>query len=229
MDKITDLLNGYNIMSQSSLISDFIINILTSVLLGLILSWHYNKFYHSLSRSNSMTKTLVSLAIITCFIITVVKSSLALSLGLVGALSIVRFRTPIKEPYELTYIFISISIGLGLGANQLIITILSVSTVLIVLYFLSKNKSQAMEGIFFVSLNLKKDTRDNLIIIKKIANKLNKEIDLRRIDLEKDMEQINFNLRIESTDDLIKLKKQLNINFKDCDISIVDGQRLTPF
>ena len=86
-----------------------------------------------------------------------------------------------------------------------------------------------MEGIFFVSLNLKKDSRDNLIVIKKIANKLNKEIDLRRIDFEKDMEQINFNLRIESTDDLIKLKKQLNINFKDCDISIVDGQRLTPF
>ena len=48
-------------------------------------------------------------------VITVVKSSLALSLGLVGALSIVRFRTPIKEPEDLVYIFISIGIGIGIG------------------------------------------------------------------------------------------------------------------
>ena len=51
-------------------------------------------------------------------IITIVKSSLALSLGLVGALSIVRFRTAIKDPEELSFLFISIAIGLGMGANQ---------------------------------------------------------------------------------------------------------------
>jgi hypothetical protein len=229
MDNLSDEILNYNFLPHVSFITDFIVNILTSLILGLILSWHYNKFYHSLSRSNSMTKTLVSLALITCFIITVVKSSLALSLGLVGALSIVRFRTPIKEPYELTYIFISISIGLGLGANQRTITILSILIILIVLYFLSKNKSKIMDGIFFVSLNIKKNNKDNLIIIKKIGSKLNKEINLRRIDLERDDEQINFNIRIESTDDLIRLKKQLNIYFKNCEISIVDGQRLTPF
>ena len=56
-------------------------------------------------------------------IISVIKSSIALSLGLVGALSIVRFRTPIKEPEELLYIFVAIAIGLGLGANQPIVTV----------------------------------------------------------------------------------------------------------
>ena len=54
----------------------------------------------------------------TLLVISVVKSSLALSLGLVGALSIVRFRTPIKEPEELAYIFLAIAIGLALGADQ---------------------------------------------------------------------------------------------------------------
>ena len=53
------------------------------------------------------------------------KSSLALSLGLVGALSIVRFRTPIKEPEELAYLFISIAMGLGLGANQILATVVA--------------------------------------------------------------------------------------------------------
>ena len=51
-------------------------------------------------------------------IITIVKSSIALSLGLVGALSIVRFRAAIKEPEELTFLFICIAIGVGLGAGQ---------------------------------------------------------------------------------------------------------------
>ena len=51
-------------------------------------------------------------------VITIVKSSLALSLGLVGALSIVRFRTPIKETEELIMLFINLAIGLGLGASK---------------------------------------------------------------------------------------------------------------
>ena len=62
--------------------------------------------------------------ITTFIIISIVKSSLALSLGLVGALSIIRFRTAIKEPEELGYFFMAISIGLGLGANQLYPTII---------------------------------------------------------------------------------------------------------
>ena len=64
-------------------------------------------------------------------IITVIKSSIALSLGLVGALSIVRFRTPVKEPEELLYIFVAITIGLGLGANQVLPTIIGFAFIVI--------------------------------------------------------------------------------------------------
>ena len=64
------------------------------------------------------------LAVATTLIITIVKSSLALSLGLVGALSIVRFRAAIKDPEELTYLFLVIAIGLGLGANQPLLTVI---------------------------------------------------------------------------------------------------------
>lgn len=160
----TDFINNYSLFSSASNFSDFLINIITSVILGVILAWHYKQYYQSLSQSSSMTKTLISLSIITCFIITIVKSSLALSLGLVGALSIVRFRTPIKEPYELTYIFIAIAIGLGLGANQLLITIISTFIILLVLYFASKNKTDLMEGVFFINLNLKKKKRQGQFI-----------------------------------------------------------------
>jgi hypothetical protein len=70
------------------------------------------------------------------FLITVIKSSLALSLGLVGALSIVRFRAAIKDPEELSFLFLSIATGVGLGAGQRPITLLTLGVLLTVLYFI---------------------------------------------------------------------------------------------
>ena len=73
-------------------------------------------------------------------VIIIVKSSLALSLGLVGALSIVRFRTPIKEPEELVYLFLSIAIGLGYAAGQILITTIISFAILFVIYFWLSNR-----------------------------------------------------------------------------------------
>ena len=70
-------------------------------------------------------------------IISIIKSSIALSLGLVGALSIVRFRTPVKEPEELLYLFVASAVGLGLGANQLVATITGFSAICLGMLILS--------------------------------------------------------------------------------------------
>ena len=70
--------------------------------------------------------------LITFLVILIVKSSLALSLGLVGALSIVRFRTPIKEPEELIYLFLAIALGLGYGASPIIPT----TSIAIIIFFI---------------------------------------------------------------------------------------------
>lgn len=102
------------------------INILYKCLLVVILTGLLSRIYYLYGNSFSDRKNLaiglIILSLTTLLLITVVKSSLALSLGLVGALSIVRFRTPIKEPEDLTYIFLAIAIGVGYGANQIFIT-----------------------------------------------------------------------------------------------------------
>ena len=77
------------------------------------------------------------LAIITTLVITVIKFSLALSLGLVGALSIVRFRAAIKEPEELVFLFLIISIGLANGANQFLLSIFSTILIVLILFIRS--------------------------------------------------------------------------------------------
>ena len=105
-------------------INTLLINMAIGAVLALFLRWHFQRFGATLSNRSEFAHVRPFILLITILIISVVKSSLALSLGLVGALSIVRFRTPIKEPEELAYLFMAIAIGLGLGANQTMITVI---------------------------------------------------------------------------------------------------------
>ena len=75
----------------------------------------------------------------TFLVILIVKSSLALSLGLVGALSIVRFRTPIKEPEDLVYLFLSIGLGIGFGAFQVLSTLVIFLIIIAFIWFRKSN------------------------------------------------------------------------------------------
>mgnify|MGYP001276381203 CR=1 FL=1 len=88
------------------------------VLMSFIVRDFYIKRSFSLTGKMHIGSIIPVLSTVVFLVIVVVKSSLALSLGLVGALSIVRFRTPIKEPEELVYLFLAIAIGLGYGAGQ---------------------------------------------------------------------------------------------------------------
>jgi uncharacterized membrane protein YhiD involved in acid resistance len=122
----------------------FLLNLLLAAVLGWLLSLMYARFGRSLSNRRAFARNFLLLTVTTTLVISIVKSSVALSLGLVGALSIVRFRAAVKEPEELVYLFVAISIGLGLGAGQAPITCLAVAFVfgLIVLQHLTRRKAE---------------------------------------------------------------------------------------
>ena len=117
----------------------FIISILVSIFLSFLVQQFYKRFATTLSNKEEFSKNFIILAATTTIIITIIKSSLALSLGLVGALSIVRFRAAIKEPEELVYLFLIISIGLACGAGQFQIIIIGVMIILVLIFFYSKS------------------------------------------------------------------------------------------
>ena len=98
-------------------LSSFAANLIFAAFLAYLLSLLYERFGQSLSNRKLFSKNLISLTMTTMLVISIVKSSLALSLGLVGALSIVRFRAAIKEPEELVYLFLAISIYLDEGST----------------------------------------------------------------------------------------------------------------
>ena len=107
-----------------------VISLALAAILGSVLGQFYIRFGHSLSNRTLFARNFLVLVVTTTLIISIVRSSLALSLGLVGALSIVRFRAAIKEPEELAFLFLAISIGLGLGAGQAAVTIVALTMIL---------------------------------------------------------------------------------------------------
>ena len=112
-------------------------------ILAMYLRFLYNRFSRSASDSETLSRVLPLLTLATIAVIAVVKSSVALSLGLVGALSIVRFRAAIKDPEELVYLFLCIGVGLALGAEQplLALILVAVATVFILgLHLLGTNR-----------------------------------------------------------------------------------------
>jgi hypothetical protein len=123
--------------------------------LSLLLKAFYEQYAVPLANFNQIGNILLALACTIFLVISVVKTSFALSLGLVGALSIVRFRTPIKEPQELTYIFLAIAIGLGTAAGKPYLTSTVVIAILLFEAFrISRLKEQSSNHVLVIETNL---------------------------------------------------------------------------
>lgn len=125
MNKQQTLLEFFSSQTAQIDLVPFITGLLLSALLSYLLGRVYVRFGNTLSNREMFSRNYLLIAMTTTLIITIVKSSLALSLGLVGALSIIRFRAAIKEPEELGYLFVAIAVGLGMGAQQILITIIA--------------------------------------------------------------------------------------------------------
>jgi|TARA_B110000238_G_C16083714_1_gene420637 hypothetical protein len=193
---------------------EFSINLLIAAILSTLLAVIYIKFGNSLSNRKIFAKNFVILCITTTFIITVVKSSLALSLGLVGALSIVRFRAAIKEPEELNYLFISIAIGLGMGAQQVMLTI--TSFILITLFILIQNiffkKNKVVQKNFVLKITTKEKKFD-IQLLTDVLKKYCTSLKLQRVEEEDNFSEINFLLNFKDLEVFIQCKKEINSKF----------------
>ncbi|WP_422082731.1 DUF4956 domain-containing protein [Ulvibacterium sp.] len=205
---------------------NYVINILITTILLYILAFVYEKQGNSISNRRQLSRVLILVGVTTFIIISIVKSSLALSLGLVGALSIVRFRTAIKEPEELGFFFISISIGLGLGANQLAPTLIGFLVVILIVIFLNKRGlSSTFSQNVLISLNLK--DKDREILTKKISKVIEEnalQLELKRMSVAKDAVNLNFFVSLSSFKDLEKITSGLTKIDEDIDLSFIDNQ-----
>jgi hypothetical protein len=119
---------------------DFIAALIFTAGTSKLLAMIYQEFGTALSNRVRFAGNFVILACTTMLVISVVKTSLALSLGLVGALSIVRFRTAIKDPEELAFLFLNIALGLGFGSGQIAYTLIGFVAILLAFIWTRINK-----------------------------------------------------------------------------------------
>ena len=177
--------------------SNFIIAILVSALLAFIVKLAYIRISRTLNDREYFSDIFVPLAIITTLVITVIKFSLALSLGLVGALSIVRFRAAIKEPEELVYLFFIIGIGLANGANQFLVSIICTFFIILILFIKKyyddkkndQNLSDSSVNVMQIEIANSKEGVEKIIDILKTKTTYLK---LKSFRVEKDLSQYVF-------------------------------------
>ena len=138
-------------------LASFVTSLIAAAILSYLIKRSYVAYSQSLSNRDYFSDVFIPLSVITCLVISVVKFSLALSLGLVGALSIVRFRAAIKEPEELVYLFFCVAIGIATGANQIIVATASTLIVIFILYIQSIfKKRKEKDNINYGSNNILK-------------------------------------------------------------------------
>ena len=205
----------------------FFLNIILSAILATSLGWIYVKYGNSLSNRKQFAKNFLLITMTTMLIISIVKSSLALSLGLVGALSIIRFRAAIKEPEELAYLFLAITIGLGLGADQTGITLLAfiiISTIIII----SKKFSNKFHDNQNLHLTIQSSESKKISIdaILEILKKNCDVVDLRRLDETNKNIEASFMIESQNFDQLNKAKDELQKLDDNISITFLDNKGL---
>ena len=144
MGNVFDAVNLTGVMNNELDLIPTLFAFFLCLIMAFVLRAFYAGRAYSLTGKSHIASILPLLSAIVFLIIVVVKSSLALSLGLVGALSVVRFRTPIKEPEDLVYLFLAIALGLGYGANQVLVTTVISSIILAIAYFWLSNRKMGI-------------------------------------------------------------------------------------
>lgn len=206
---------------------DLGINLALALVLAHILGWHLVQFGQIQGNKAKMARVLVFIAATTLLIISVVKVSLALSLGLVGALSIIRFRTPIKEPEELAYLFLAIAVGVGLGADRRWETSLVFTVVLAVMAVRSGLGGRPpLRTVLEIGCRQLADASSPLATLLPIVNSHCRHVDLRRVDQHGDEFQASLFVELLQVQGLQGLLEALQNALPGAAVSLVERDHL---
>jgi hypothetical protein len=194
--------------------------------LAVLLRWHFERFGTTLSNRSEFAQVFPMIVLTTVLIITVVKSSLALSLGLVGALSIVRFRTPIKEPEELAYLFVAISIGLGLGANQHVATVVAATLILSVVALLRWSRRGSEHTGLYLSVDWRDAASSPLEGLAEVVSAHALAADLRRVDARDGGYEVTYFIDVQGVEVVPAMVDALQQRFPGVGVTFVDQNQL---
>ena len=150
---------------------DTLIGMVFALVLGLFIFAVYKKTFSGIMYSTGFAMTLVGLSLVTTLVIMAVTSNVVLSLGMVGALSIVRFRTAIKEPMEIVFLFWSLATGIVIGAGMIPLAVIGSVIIGIILILFANRKFHDTPYILIVNCDDEKAEESALGVIEKSVDK----------------------------------------------------------
>jgi hypothetical protein len=204
-----------------------LLSLVFCIISSFILMYVYRSKANSLSSKIQISTIIPLLSNITFLVILIVKSSLALSLGLVGALSVIRFRTPVKEPEDLAFLFFAIALGIGYGALQIYSTsIIFIILIIIIWFFLSRRKKDIGKNFnLIIECNSNKDQE----YIDKILNSLKKncqEVEMIKIEKQENIIILFFKVSFNETKNFKILIDNFEQDFKEIKFSLYENKTL---
>jgi hypothetical protein len=206
----------------------FALNIALAAFMAWILGQVYLRYGETLSNRQQFGRNFVLIAMTTVLIISVVKSSLALSLGLVGALSIVRFRAAIKEPEELAYLILNIAIGLGLGADQRVVTIVAFVVIVALISLVRFGRQSPVSHNLYLTIDSHLPEKISLERIVEVMRRHFSGIDLKRFDETSEALEASFRVEFEDFGRLEEVKRELLTAHRNLKITFLDVQGVNP-
>jgi hypothetical protein len=153
-----------NLSSGSVLtVTDVLVGLFASLVCAAIISWTYRSSYQGVLYQKSFNISLILICLVTTSVIMVISGNLVLSLGMVGALSIVRFRAAIKDPLDIVFMFWSVSVGIANGVANIKVSL--TATIVIAFLMLLLNRVPFGMSAFIVIIKYKEDQEKSVLTV----------------------------------------------------------------
>ncbi len=223
METIIEIIQSHTI--ASSTFEDTVISLLVAIVLLSLIYVHFRKFASTTSSQQDFSLILPFVGLTTFLVISVVKTSLALSLGLVGALSIVRFRTPIKDPEELAYIFLAIATGIGLASGQIVITVFVALSILVFVAGIKWLQTKPSYENLYITLDVSGVNEPDVALNKIYKILLDQTIkcNMQRFEVADDVMHVTVLARVSDVNDLGLLTKSIRNEYENANICFIDN------
>ncbi len=174
-------------------INEFALSMLAAFLCGMIVYAVYRGFYKGVVYNHNFNILLVMTSLVTCFVVIVISSNVVLSLGMVGALSIVRYRTAVKDPLDVGFLFWTVAIGVTCGAGLYLISILATLFIAFIYILLVKVRNRKHQYLLIVKhhSDAAQAVQNRLSSLKKV---------LKNKTVVKDYTELTYEIRLSEED-----------------------------
>ncbi len=158
----------YNQSISLSTLITILVDMAVALLIGLIIYEIYKRYFQGVIYSRSFATSLIGMTVLTCMVTLAISTNIVISLGMVGALSIVRFRTAIKEPMDIMYLFWAITMGITVGASMYLLAAIGMFIMLVLIIFMNRKQEKGEAYMLLLHASSDEAVRNALAELKEV-------------------------------------------------------------